>query len=223
MKTHYIYLAAMSEKNCLRNKKIALVLLMFILQTLDTTIAQESDVVLKTRFENGFFETQAHIEADATKQTMNSIIANIAVHLRNLEIDSLQWLLKGLSGDEEGKNLIRVEYEGGAYEPTTEIIDLFIGIHFRNSHFRNIKISVLIKTDNKTYIEAELKSSNFFLKNAHGFLQIRETRARPQFAIASSVSFGWFFNLFISTSNYSSVAEWRIQSVLENLKAKAKP
>ena len=214
----FVYLTVMSEKNYLLRKTISVACFLLLLQGAN---AQNSDVVLKTLYENGVFETEAHIETTASREIMYNIIADIASHARRLEIDSLEWALKGLSGDEEGKNLIRVNYEGGVYEPTTEIIDFFIGIAMRKNNFKNIKVSVLMDTDNKTFINAELYSSNFFLKSARGALSVRQSGARLQFVIISSVRFGWFFNLFISTSNYGAVAEWRIQTVLENLKAEA--
>ena len=189
--------------------------------------AQNDNIYMKTKYDKGVFETEAYIETTASSKIMYGIIADIVSHSRRLEIDTLQWALKGLSGYEEGRNLIRIDYEGGRYDPNTKIFDVFIGIYagIMKKQFKNVQISVLMKSESSINglqsIEVELFYPNFFLKSAKGTLTIRHAGGRRQFVICSSVRFGWFFNLFISTSNYSAVAEWRIQTVLENLKTEA--
>ena len=176
---------------------------------------------IRTRYENGLFETEAHIETAASMGIINGMFADIASHFRRLELDSLEWAIKGLTGDEEDKNMIRIVYEGGRYEPNTEVINFFISTYMGRSQIKNIHISVLMKSDNHTFIEAELYEPNFFLKTVRCILFVRQSGSGRQFVIRTSVSFGWFFNLFISTSNYSGIAEWRILKVLENLKEEA--
>ena len=186
---------------------------------LHTALAQNNGVNLKTTFENGFFETEAYIEIAASQDITDAVIAEIATRFRRIEIDSLEWLLKGLSGNEEGKNLIRIDYAGGKYNPTTQIIDIFMNIHVGKTQFNDVQTSVLMTSDNKTFVDAKMQNNNFFMKSANGTLYVIKTENNVQFVIKASVSFGWFFNIFVTKSTYSSVAEWRIKTVLNNIHA----
>ncbi len=189
--------------------------------------AGNEDVNLTTKYEKGTFETEAYIETEASMEVLSGIVSDVNIYLRRLEIDSLKWATKGLSGKEDGKNLIRIDYKDGEFDQNTEIFNFFIEIYvgILKKQFKNIQVAVLMKSENDSNnypsIIAELYDSNFFLKNAKGTLTIRQTGNKNQFVIRSSVRFGWFFNIFISTSNYCAVAEWRIQTLLENLKAEA--
>ena len=219
MKMLFVYLTVMSEKNYLPLDKLLVAFFLFVIQIVNS---QDSGFIMKTQYDNGVFETEAYMETPFSQEIMHSLISEIVLRFRRLEIDSLEWALKGLSGEEEEKSFISVNYESAAYVPNTQIIDIFINVLVGKSNFKSIKVSVLMYTDDKTFIEVEVHDSNFFLKSARGTLSVRQAGSRLQFAINSSVRFAWFFNLFISTSNYNAVAEWRIQKVLENLNEEAR-
>ncbi|MCL2027601.1 MAG: hypothetical protein FWG79_03840 [Bacteroidales bacterium] len=175
---------------------------------------------MKTRYEKGSFKTEARIGTSASQKNMSNLIAEIHTHARRIEIDSLDWLTKGLAGKEEGRNLIEIEYVNSEFNRNTKIFDLFVNVRVGifNRRFNNIKISMLMNYENDLnglpFISIKLNQPNFLLKEIEGTLSIDKTH----FVIRTSVQFGWFFNLFISMSNYNAVAEWRIQTVLKNMK-----
>jgi len=190
-----------------------------------TAFAENDDVNIKTHYKKGVFETEATIISTASHKMMYEVILEIDQHLRRLEIDSLKWATKDLSGKDVGKSLMQIEYNRGEYNQNTEVFNFFIDIFFMKKQFKNIKIAVLMKTDiisnENPIIDVSLCDSDFFLKNAYGTLTTQQTGDENQFIVKSSVRFGWFFNFFISTSNYSAIAEWRMQKFLENMKAEA--
>jgi len=189
-------------------------------------LAQNGDVLMKTRYGNGIFNTEASIEPSVSREIMCGMLLDIDSCFRHLEIDSIEWAIKGLSGKEEGKNLIGISLKNIEYDPNTDIFDLFLDVYVSivKKNF-NVRVTVLMKYESDSngnpFIVAQLHNPNFFLKSAGGTLSVRQKGGKEQFVVQASVSFGWFFNLFISTSNYCAVAEWRIQTFLENLKTEA--
>jgi hypothetical protein len=175
---------------------------------------------MKTRYEKGRFKTEARIKTLASKKNLSDLIPEIHTHLIRREIDSLDWLTKGLSGEGNSKSLIEVNYVNSTYDKRTGIFDLFVNVRegVFNRTFHNIKISVLMKYTNDVngnpFMTIQLNEPNFLLKEAIGTISISERYV----VMRTSVRFGRFFDLFISRSNYNSVAEWRIQTALENMK-----
>ena|GEM_PF-4395356 len=177
---------------------------------------------LRTIYENRTFETRASIVSKAPPE----IILDIKKHLHRLEIDSLQWATEGLlSGDDESRNLLQAEFRNAEYCVSTGVLDVFVDIHFWRRVFENIQISVLKETGSDLYgnpfINLKLQNPNFFLRSAEGTLKIQETENSRQFVVLTSVRFAWFFSMFITTANFNSIAEWRIQTFLENLNEEA--
>ena len=202
--------------------KISTIYFVLLFFTPAFVLAKNNEFYIKTQYEKRIFETEATIVSKAPP----GIILDIERHLRRLEIDALHWATKGLlSGDDESKNLIQAEYRGGEYDPNTGVFDFFIDIHFRRRVFENIRISMLMESGRDShghpFIKVKLQNPNFFLRSAGGTLTIRQTGGKRQFVVLSSVRFARFFSMFITTANYSSVAEWRIQTLLENLKEEA--
>jgi len=186
--------------------------------------AGANEVFIKTRYENGAFDTEAYIVPEAPPELMYEVVSDIDSLLRRLDIDALMWALKGLAGKEEGKNLIQIEYKGGNYDPDTNVFDFFLELYAGSMkrQFKNIRITVLMTSERDgngdPVIAAELCNPNFFLKSAGGTMSIRQKGGKREFAVQVSVRFAWFFNLFITTSNYCAIAEWRIGAFLENMK-----
>jgi len=226
----------MLKKNYLRyNTKSALgdiflrrylFLAIFVFGTWIAILAQKEDSFIITNYENGMFETEAYIEPEASLEIMRGIVLDIDTLFRRIEIDSLEWAIKGLSGKEEGKNFLRIDLKDAEYDPKTNLFDFFIDIYVSiiKRQF-NVRVTVLMKTgsdqNGNPFMAVEVYNPNFFLKKTSGTFSILQTESKKQFVVKTSVSFGWFFNLFISTSNYNSVAEWRIQTFLENIKTEA--
>jgi len=201
---------------------IASIVFVFFQQTL--AWANDDNFHLRTQYQRGTFETEASMVSKAPPE----IILDIKKHLHRLEIDALQWATKGLllsEEDDDSRNLIQIEYRGVEYDSTTGIFDFLVDVHFRRRVFENIRISVLVEGGEDLYghpfIRVELQNPNFFLRGAEGLLTIEQTENKRQFVVRSSVRFAWFFSLFITTANYNAVAEWRIQTLLENLNAEA--
>jgi len=187
-----------------------------------SALARNGNIFINTRYENGLLVTEAHIESDTSLEIMHGIVSDINTRFRLVEIDSLEWAIKGLSGKEEGKNLIRIELKRIEYDHVTEIFDFFIDIYagIMRKNF-NVRVTVLLKSSSDSSILMELQNPNFFLKSAGGTLSVQQNDGKKQFVAHTSVRFGWLFNQFITISNYQSVAEWRIQTLLENLKSEA--
>jgi hypothetical protein len=191
---------------------------LLLLLVASLTMSAQSNI--KTRYEKGKFNTEARIKTSASPKNMANLITDIHTRLCRLEMDSLDWLTKGLSGEEEGKNLIEVNYINSEYNRNTGVFDLFVNVRERvfGRRFNNIKISMLMKYETDVnglpFITVKLNEPNFLLKEIEGTLSINKN----YFVVRTSVRFGWFFNLFISMANYNSVAEWRLQTVLENMK-----
>ena len=209
-----------------KQKKKVFCSLLLLLVVWITAWAQNESIFLKTKYERGLFETVAILDTGDSSEIMSGIILDADAHFRRLNIDSLFWLFKGLSGKEEGRNLIGIDCVDVEYDQNKEIFDFFINIHvgIMKKQFRNVRITVLMKTterDSNGYpvVTVELGNPNFFLKSAKLTLNFHQVMNKRQLVIQSSVRFGRFFNLFISTSNYCAIAEWRIETVLKNLKA----
>jgi phosphatidylserine decarboxylase len=120
-------------------------------------LAGNEGFYIETRYERRVFETEATIVSKAPPE----IILEIAEHLRQMEIDALEWATRGLlAGDDESRNLLQVEYRGGEYDQYTGVFDFFVDIHFLRRVFENIRISVIMKTGEDLYgnpfIEVEL-------------------------------------------------------------------
>jgi hypothetical protein len=215
------------KKIYLPNKLLKISIISCLLLLLNKQIigfSENENVIIKTVYNDGFFHTEASLKTNASTKIMSELILNIGEHLRNLEIELLEWSTVGLSG-KDGSSLMQIEYVKSTYNSDTEIFELFLDVYFMKRQFKNINVTVLLKTftDSNGYPAITVKSNspNSLLRNVEGTLFIKQTHNSQHFAVHSSVRFGWFFNMFITTSMYRNVAEWRLETFLKNLKTEA--
>lgn len=207
----------MQKKFYLPHKKVCLFVLLSVV-----CWVMPAQNTMETTYEKNCFKTKACLKTSALQKEMAGLILDVYAHLRRAEIDSLNWLTEGLSGKKKSKNLVEVNYVKSTYDKRTGIFDLFVNVRENvfNRTFNHIKISMLLKFRNDTkgnsFMTVRLNEPNFLLKEAEGEVSSNEN----YFKIRTSVRFGWFFDLFISKSNYNSVAGWRIQTALKNMKIK---
>lgn len=211
---------------CLNIKLICIIGGVFCL--FPSSLFPKNKEALRTIYKKGVFETAASIETFASQDVMSKIFSDIIHHLQKTEIDSLHWATKNLTGDAGGggKNLIHIEYKGGKYNAKTEILSFWIDIYVSGLKKSNIPIDIILKSgynaSGEPIITAELYQPNLFLKKAKGVLLIQNKEGYSNtFVIKSYVQFNYFFDLFVSKSNYCHIAEWRILQFLNNITTEA--
>ena len=84
----------------------------------------------------------------------------------------------------------------------------------------HIQISSIESVGN--YEMQPIEPSDAFLKKTTGNFQLIPVSNRScQLSLQTKVEFGWFFNIFITTSSFKSIMEWRFEKLLNNIKAEA--
>ena len=202
-------------------------ILLLLLVGICMPLYAEKSVELTTVYKSGVFETTALMETDVSMEILSSMITDLDRYIHNFEIDSLAWATNGLSGNEKGKDILWMEYNKGEYDSIAGVFSFFIDIYtgIIKKQIKNLEINVLLKkelnSEKNMSLAAKLSGSNLFLKNASGVLFVQKIDEKSCFIIKSSVQFGWFFNLFVSKSNYNAVVEWRLKKLLSNLNTEA--
>ena len=135
------------------------------------------------------------------------------------------WALKGTGQQHDGseKDDIILVLKSCDYNPKAHRnIMTFDAIvpGFRTIHDIRIE-SVVIneKKGNENRVITVDMHTSLVLKHAHGVLTIKEINpVTSLITMDVDIKFGWFFNLFITQKKYKSLAEFRLEKFVENLR-----
>ena len=85
------------------------------------------------------------------------------------------------------------------------------------------KLTLRTYTSGKREVKLDLAKSNLFIKSMSGsfYFVPKGDNKTAYFQIRTSISFSWFFDVFITQKRYQSIMEWRLRQVLLNLREEA--
>lgn len=159
-------------------------------------------------------------------------VANLFVYDLQTDIDHLgTWAYKntGENNDEvaeekkEGRNAIRLEYTGNEYDHENRkgvtLIDVIVPQ-------LNSRRSIRMETAYRDSLVAEVYRSRLDIENTSHLID----KADAQFVVTPmrknkcyvsltlDVKLGWFFRIFVSPTVWRNMLEWRLETILFNLK-----
>ena len=177
-------------------------------------------------YRNGKFESFCKIKVNASDSIAIAVIKDFNLQLQT-EFDNLfDWAFKGLKLQGEQDGLMSFKYKSGTFNKNTQVLrcvgdvivpysltlpDLIIDCRLSKPKFTN--------SQNIFYVN--LIRSNTFLKTLNGSFKIEYKNKECYYILDMQVSFGWFFDLFITEYTYKEIAEWRLKKFITNLKEEA--
>ncbi len=202
--------------------KLVSVLFLFISQ-----FAFGTNDTIFTSYKNGVFVTECKVQVNASGEIMNAVIDDY-VYQTKYDLDELfKWALKGLKLRKEVDDLIVFNFKSTKFDEKTGLIratgDVEVPnvVTFPDIHVDS-KMTKTEYTDGRAKVVLDVKYSDAFLKKTTGNFQLIPVSNRScQLSLQTKVEFGWFFNIFITTSSFKSIMEWRFEKLLNNIKAEA--
>lgn len=186
--------------------------------------AAKSDT-LYTHYERGIYHTCAicHVKADI--RAADSLV-DLMIYQYRTDPDLLfEWVFKGLGNDQKQQerkevmlHFVKTEYDGHSNIGTMWVDVEVPGI----KTFRDVAVrSKILKSSvpgQQSHATMEILYSNSLLKDAHGTLLVCDNNnGMLTIRMDMYVTFGWFFNIFITQRRYRNIVEWRAKGFVDNM------
>jgi len=183
---------------------------------------------ISTRYNKGVFNSYCQISTSANDSVSNAVV-NHFVQQMCYDIKGLfKWGLKGMSLKNEKDELLVFDFKRTSYSKQTGILkgigDVVVpGVTTINDVSVDSKLTIRTYTSGKREVKLDLAKSNLFIKSMSGsfYFVPKGDNKTAYFQIRTSISFSWFFDVFITQKRYQSIMEWRLRQVLLNLREEA--
>ena len=203
-------------------------LLLLISLAINIVVAFPNDsITVSSRFENKHFVTYCKIKIDASNTVADKLIDNF-IRQNNYHLDSLfTWALKDLKLQGEEGELLEYNLKSTAYNSETDIVHGKMDVRVPGIH--TVKdFSVFTRATKSTSKNGdidmffEVLDADAFIKTTTAILKVVRIDEKSVWCtLESKMSFGWFFNIFITQKRYKETAEWRFKQLMINLKETA--
>lgn len=170
----------------------------------------------------GEFSTQYQSSGNASKEVVSIVADNLYSDFCNSPGHLFSWAMKDL-GLQNKNNEVIIVFKSSTYNPKTGIIHGIFDIdvpHFTT--FKNIVVDAHVTktryTSGAIKLTTEIVYSSMLMKKAIGSITLIPQKNNNVLAVAKAdISFGWFFNLFLTQKRYKSIVEWRIKKFADNV------
>ena len=202
------------------------ILLIFFAVSIITAFSNDS-ITVSSRFENKHFVTHCKIKIDASTTVADKLIDDFA-RQNKYHLDSLfTWALKDLKLQGEEGELLEYNLKSTVYNPETDIVlgkmDVRVpGIHTVKDFSVLTRTTKSIAENGDIDMFFEVLDADAFIKTTTAMLKVVRIDEKSVWCtLESKMSFGWFFNIFITQKRYKETAEWRFKQLMINLKETA--
>jgi len=164
---------------------------------------------------------------NAPREIVNEVMRDF-IYQTKYDLNGLyNWGLKGLRLRKENDDLLVFNFKSTNYDAQNDIIKNTGDVHvsplitFPNIHV-NTRMTKKDSANGTSKVDIALLYSDSFLKKTTG--QFHMTPLNENYCLISletKVRFGWFFDVFITTKNYSGIMQWRFTKLMQNIAAEA--
>ncbi|MDO4190399.1 MAG: hypothetical protein Q4D14_01755 [Bacteroidales bacterium] len=179
---------------------------------------------LFTNYSKGTYHTCAVRYVDAQMAPTDSLVDLLIYQFRNDIEPIFDWAFKGLGNSQSDKERREVQlyFRRFAFDEKTSVGTFWADIVVPGvKTFKDVEVkSRILKNvvpDKQITTTMEIFYSNSILKDAHGTLRIVKVDNQLAVRIDTFVTFGWFFNIFITQRRYRNLLEWRVAGFVDNL------
>lgn len=163
------------------------------------------------------YQSGVTVDVSVAKDVAGSLISDF----HNRPAHLFDWALKDL-GLQNSKNEIIIVFKSSTDDRKTNITHGVFDIVVPHiTTFRNVKVDAVVTPRNEKnsfLVEADIIYSSLLLKQATGIIRfVPESGQKIKIITDVNITFGWFFNIFITQRRYKSIVEWRIKKFTENI------
>ncbi|MBR1928142.1 MAG: hypothetical protein IJ834_00155 [Paludibacteraceae bacterium] len=191
-----------------------------------------------TTYTKGTYHSEGVVQIEQTKDSVNQVVDHFAYDLQTDILRLFDWAFIG-TGDQKSandtveneevdeKNSVQLRYKETFYDPATRYGYVIVDVIVPKFHtFKNMKISSLytdsITQDGVRHARIDIDYSGSLLKVANGTFHVRPISEKlTELQLDLNVRFGFFFNWFITLKTYKNLLEWRLDTIIGNMKQQA--
>lgn len=180
---------------------------------------------LFTRYGKGIYHTCVirHVKADMV--AADSLVDLLIYQFRTDPDLLFDWAFKGLGNDQKLKERkeVQLHFKKTEYDGQSSIGTMWVDVEVpgvKTFHDVAVKSRILKSSvpNEQSRATMEVFYSNSLLKDAHGTLFVyKEANNTITIRMDMYVTFGWFFNIFITQRRYRNIVEWRARDFVNNL------
>ncbi len=189
-------------------------------------IFASEEVNVSSSYENGHFITRCAVRLKASDAIVHKMIDDF-VRQDKYHLDSLfTWALKDLKLQGEEGEILVYNLKSTVYDADKDIIrgkmDVSVPRVYTVKDFLvDTRVTKIVK-NGEVEMYFEVLKADAFVKTTTAKLNITRINKNDVYCkLESTMSFGWFFNIFISQKRYKETAEWRFEQLMKNLKKTA--
>ena len=201
--------------------KSSVILLLFLAASTVTAFSDDG-INISSRFEDGYFITRCKVKINASDAVVHKMMDDF-IRQNKYRLDSLfTWALKDLKLQGEEGELLEYNLKSTKYAPETDIIhgkmDVKIpGIYTVSDFSIDTRVTKNATENGQVNMHFEVVKAAAFVKTATVTLKVVRIDEKSAWCtLESKISFGWFFNIFITQKRYKETAEWRFKQLMAN-------
>ena len=202
-------------------------ILLFFLAVSAVTAFSNDDITISSRFEDGHFVSHCKVKVDVSDAVAHKLVDDF-IRQSKYHLDSLfMWALKDLKLQGEKGELLVFNLKSGKYDSKSNVVhgkmDVSVpGIYTIDDFSVDTRTTKTVAENGQITMFFEVTEAAAFVKTTTATLKIVRIDEKTAICTMNSrMSFGWFFNIFITQKRYKEMAEWRFKQLMVNLKKTA--
>ncbi|MDD3320335.1 MAG: hypothetical protein PHS59_02700 [Paludibacter sp.] len=205
-----------------RNILLILFLSLIISEQINANVHDSISSVYK----NGEFVSYCKINVKASDNIANAVINDFNAQLESDLHSLFGWALKGLKFQGEKDELMSFKFKSGTFYKDSRILKCVVDVIVPHiitvpDIMVDFKLTKTKYPSTQNVFLVDLVCSNTFLKTLKGNFEIVSLNNECYYTMEIHLSFGRFFDFFITESKYKQIAEWRLKKFITNLKEEA--
>lgn len=205
--------------------KIRLFGLIFVLLCVVSSAHASRRDTLCTTYKSGTYHTCCirSLKADAAKA--DSLVDLLIYQFRTDPDLLFEWVFKGLGNEQKQKERkeVQLHFAKTEFDPLTSVGTLWMNVEVPGvKTFKDVpvksKIVKKLHNDFESTTTMDILYSSSLLKKANGTLLVKNDNGIVTLQFDCYVTFGWFFNIFVTNRRYRNLIEWRVKGMIDNFK-----
>jgi hypothetical protein len=180
---------------------------------------------ISTVYRDGEFVSYCQVGVNASDSISNVVISKFT-HQMCYDLDGLfTWGLKGMRLDDGKAELLLFDFKNTVYNRKTGVLrgigDVIVpGVTTIPNLYIDSKLSLKTHPNGRRDVRLDLYSANTFLKKMVGVCSYipKGKNKTAYYVLETHISFGWFFDMFVTQKKYKRILEWRLRQLIHNVK-----
>lgn len=180
-----------------------------------------------TTYTHSTYQSVCTKEVNTSAEQVNEVVDQFVYDMQTDITRLFTWAF--LNTNDEGdaeRDAIGLRYKETYYDPETHYGKLIVDVVVPGVHtFKNMTIETTLTDtviDGSRVARLDIDYSGSLLKTAFGTFTVTPVSDNQcTLTLNMNVRFGFFANLFVTRRVYRNVIEWRLDTIVENLKEKA--